>query len=286
MHKVAIIGGTGTLGKELVRQLYQKALITIVSRDELKQQNMKKEYPDCKYIIGDIRDRQALERVFMAGSFDTVFLTAALKHVDVIEHNPLEGIKTNIIGAVNCAEMAQRYMVKNFIFSTTDKAVNPINVYGMTKGIAERYLLSLNEDHTYTKFRCFRWGNVTGSRGAAIHHFVKSLKEKQSANITDKKMTRFWIRIEDAVKYMLDTYESANLSQVVFPDMAAAKIVDVIDVLAELLGVDEYTLREVGIRPGEKIHECMYTSHDFCINSENCRQYTRPELKNLLREFV
>lgn len=286
MRRVAVIGGTGTLGHELVKQMYGKHEITVISRDELKQQNMKKTFPNCKYTIGDIRDRQALERIFMAGSFDVVFLTAALKHVDVIEHNPLEGIKTNILGAVNCAEMAQKYMVKEFIFSTTDKAVSPINVYGMTKGIAERYLLSLNEDKTVTKFHVYRWGNVTGSRGAAIHGFVKTLREEGAAYITDERMTRFWIRIEDAVKFMLDTYEGASIKEVMFPDMAAAKVLDVIEVLGALVGLDEYQLKEVGIRPGEKIHECMFSSHEYCINSENCRQYTKEELVLLLREFV
>ncbi len=284
--KVAIIGGTGTLGKELTRQLYGENEITIVSRDELKQQEMKKLYPSCIYKIGDIRDRQAMDRIFMAGQFETVFLTAALKHVDVIEDNPLEGLKTNILGAANIAETAQQNMVKNVVFSTTDKAVNPINVYGMTKGIAERYMLSLNNDQSYTKFRCFRWGNVLNSRGAALQGFIKTLKKGSTAFITDERMSRFWIRIEDAVSFMLNSYEGASLKEVVFPDMRAAKVMDVIDVLAELLGIPEYEVKEVGIRPGEKIVECMYSSHEYCINSDNCGQYTRDELKALLREMI
>ena len=177
------------------------------------------------------------------------------------------------------------YGVKRFAFSSTDKAVLPINTYGKCKGVSEDYLLSMNV-YKKTRFHVFRWGNVTGSRGAAIHSFVKSLREERKVYITSVDMTRFWIRIEDAVKFFLGSYKSRASDEPFYPEMKAAPIISVCSVLAELLGIDEYETEIVGIRPGEKIHECIYTSHEYCVNSENAPRFTRRELKKLLKEFV
>jgi UDP-N-acetylglucosamine 4,6-dehydratase len=284
MKRTLIIGGTGTLGKELVTQLSVCRDITVFSRDELKQQQMRVEHPRCSYVVGDVRDRQAVYNVMLRGNFDEVYLVAALKHVDVIEANPVESIKTNILGTINVAEAAMTLHVRHVIFSSTDKAVKPINTYGMCKGIAERYLLSLNGGHT--KFSCFRWGNVTGSRGAAIHGFVKSLKRSQSVRLTHREMTRFWIPIADAVYFMINNFETAPIDEVIYPYMKSAKVTDVIRVLANLLFIPQYHTEIVGIRPGEKIHEDMMSSHTSCLNSKNADRFTDEELEDLLEEFV
>jgi UDP-N-acetylglucosamine 4,6-dehydratase/5-epimerase len=284
--KNLIIGGTGTLGTELLRRLTERENdITVFSRDEMKQQALKPEFPGVKWIIGDIRDRAAVDNCLAHGDYDTIFYVAALKHVDVLEENPNEAIKTNILGTVNIAESCLKYRVKNLIFSSTDKAVLPINVYGMSKAVAERYLLNLNK-HGITKFSVFRWGNVLGSRGSAIHGFVQQLLAGKPVNITHTDMTRFWITIGDAVTFILRHFEGAPPDKVLVPPMKACKLVTMIEVLADMLGVREFELNVIGIRPGEKIHECLESNHDYCVRSDTCEQYTKKEIRELLGPIV
>jgi UDP-N-acetylglucosamine 4,6-dehydratase len=281
--KYLIVGGTGTLGSCLVEKLEGNDL-TVFSRDETKQQEMKKRLPHVRYAIGDIRDKQSL-RAVMHG-VDTVFHVAALKHVDVLEHNAGEAIKTNILGTINVAEAAMEAGVQNVVFSSTDKAVLPVNIYGMSKGISERYLLNLNEKQTKTKFSVFRWGNVMGSRGSVVHAFAQSLRELGQVKITDAKMTRFWIHIEDAVDFMLGHYADAPTDRVMIPPMKASKVIDMAQCLAEIMRVKDFSMSFIGIRAGEKIHECLESNHDHCIRSDNCDTYTPKELKALLRRVV
>lgn len=282
-----IIGGTGTLGKALVKQLTHNdpsARIAVFSRGELAQQQMKQEFPKLDYIIGDVRDRNSL-RMAMRG-VRNVFHLAALKHVDVVEDNPMEAIKINVDGTKNVAEIALACDVKRMIFSSTDKAVLPINVYGMTKAISEKYLMSLNHRLGENFAKIYRWGNVIGSRGSAIPNFVRQIQDGKPVQLTNVGMTRFWIRIEDAARFMATTYGELSPSVRLPPDhMKAASVLSVIHAIAEIIG-RKPKIEICGIRPGEKLHECLLSTHELCINSNTCDQYSHKELIDLLEPTV
>jgi FlaA1/EpsC-like NDP-sugar epimerase len=284
--RTVVIGGTGTLGTTIIDSLYGSASqdLVVFSRDELKQQQMKAKYPGVTYVIGDVRD-QASVRDAVRGA-DRVFLVAALKHVDVIEDNPVEAVKTNIIGTINVAEACYAARVQNVVFSSTDKAVLPINTYGMTKGISERYLLGLNSRQMAPRFAVYRWGNVIGSRGSVIHSFADTLRKQGKVFITDPCMTRFWIHIEEAVAFMLSTWREAYFDRVMIPEMRAAKVIDLAEATARALGISNYGIEVVGIRPGEKIHECLESNHDYCVRSDTCNQYSIDELEAMARRVL
>lgn len=275
---IAILGGTGTLGVALTKRLADEKIICF-SRDELKQQELKRTFPNSTYIIGDIRDKSSVK--YAIRDCKAVFHVAALKHVDVLEANPTEAIKTNILGTINVAEAAMECGIPHVIFSSTDKAVLPINTYGMTKAVSERYLLNLNAQQSKTKFSVFRWGNVCSSRGSAIHAFAKTLKESGCVQITDERMTRFLIHIDDAVKFMLDSYETST--DVMIPTMKSATVPEIASAVAEILGKKKYDTVKIGIRPGEKIHECLFSSHDHCVRSDTAERFSRRELIDLIR---
>lgn len=282
MKNILIIGGTGTLGQELLRQLNTDECV-VFSRDELKQHDLRRRYPGLKTVLGDIRNADSLARAM--DGIKTVFHVAALKHVDVLEEHPEEAYATNIVGTINSAQAAIRANVQDFYFTSTDKAVLPINVYGMTKAISERYLLNLNQDKPFsTRFNIFRWGNIVGSRGSAVNLFAKTLKEQGKAYVTDRRMTRFWMRIEDAVNYML-SFNGDN-TKVNFPEMKAAPVLDMVAAIAEVLGVKSYDIEVCGIRPGEKLHECLHSDHDHCVRSDTADRLTIDELKALVRPIV
>lgn len=283
--KHLIIGGTGTLGTALVEKLTTDGHELIVfSRDELKQAEMRRIYPDVRFVLGDIRDRRSFNGT-MKG-VDTVFHVAALKHVDSGEANPVEFIKTNLLGTINVAEAAMEAGAKHVVFSSTDKAVLPINVYGMTKGVSEKYLLSLNGHQTKTKFSVFKWANVLGSRGSVVHTFVQSLKENGGVRITDPRMTRFFVHIDDVVDFMLAQYEDASTTEAMIPPMKAARIMDLAEAIAKLHKIKKFDVSFMGIRPGEKLHEVMISTHDYCMRSDTYEQYTADELETLLRRVI
>lgn len=263
--KYVILGGTGTLGQELTSQILKKGpgnQIVIFSRDELKQKEMASKFKGSPvvFMLGDIRDKDRLEQGLHGAH--TVFHVAALKHVDSMEENPEESVKTNVLGTINVADAAIRCGVKHVVFSSTDKAVDPINVYGMSKGISEKVLFNRNRVQSTTQFSVFRWGNVLGSRGSIIPVFVNQIKNNLPIPLTDKDMSRFWIRIEDAVKFMLLTYEGASSSSVMIPPIRSAFVKDVASTIALLLNKDEPVFQDVGIRKGEKLHEVLRSSHD------------------------
>lgn len=281
--KIVIVGGTGTLGNALVEALTGHELV-VFSRDELKQQQMKAKWPGIRYVIGDIRDKMSLRPV-VAGA-DVVFHVAALKHVDVLEQNPTEAIKTNVLGTINVAEACMEGGVRHVVFSSTDKAVTPINTYGMTKAISERYLLNLNAQQDRTRFSVFRWANVMGSRGSVVHTFAASLRESGEVKITDPRMTRFWLHINDAVRFMLDHYENASLTEVMIPRMKSSTVLELAEATRKAVGVDKMAVSFCGIRPGEKIHETMFSSHDYCLRSDTAERYTEDELVDLIRRSI
>lgn len=277
-----IIGGTGTLGKALIQYLHGLVDITILSRDEHKQQALKKVYPDIRFILGDIKDPGSLDKAFL--NQDAVFHFAALKHVDALEDNPVEAMKTNAIASVNVADMCLKYHVPVCVYSSTDKAVYPINSYGYSKALSEKIFLDYNKHSDYTRFNVYRWPNVIGSQGSAIPFFINKINAGESIPVTDVKMTRFWIKIEEAVQFVLKTYKSGfrQHNTIIYPRLKSASILDVIDVLAEILG-KPYRIHEIGLRPGEKLHECMVADHEGeYLDSLTAIKYTRPELKELL----
>lgn len=277
--KYLILGGTGTLGRALTAELLKHGdtkSIVCFSRDELKQKETEAFFKSKKlsFRIGDIRDSGAVGCA-MTG-VDAVFHVSALKHVDTIEANPEESVKTNVLGTMNVANAAISLGVPQVVFSSTDKAVAPVNVYGMCKGISERILLGHNKTQTRTKFSVYRWGNVAGSRGAAPHYFAKTLQEEKRAYVTDAEMTRFWIRIEDAVKFMITTYQESD--GIMVPPMKSSKVTDMVEAIARLKGVSEYETKIVGLRPGEKIHESILPD----LHSSDGPFYTVPELMELV----
>jgi len=278
-----IIGGTGTLGRELIRQLRIRKTteITVLSRDECKQQQLVKDFPGVHCIIGDVRDRESL-RPAVEGA-DAVFHVAAMKHLDVVEKNPEQALLTNVQGTFNVAKACEDAKVKWVAFSSTDKAVEPVNIYGHTKAICERYLLARNNRRPDgPRYSVYRWGNVLGSRGSVVHTFADALKKSKPIPMTDHRMTRFWINIEDAVRYMLETFRDAKADKVMVPEMKAATVVDLAKAVAYVLGVSNQGFERIGPRKGEKLHESLKPG----LTSDAVDHYTPRELVEIVRRAL
>lgn len=281
---IVLVGGTGTLGRELARQLQNSAnCITVFSRDEFKQHEMRKEFPQINYVLGDVRDRESLSSVMRGAS--AVFLLAAIKHVDAAENNPLEALKTNCLGAVNVAQAAMLAGVCHVIYSNTDKAVLPITTYGYTKAFAQNYLLSLN-GKSATRYSAYSWGNIAASRGSVIPHFVAALLKGLPVPITDIRMSRFWLKIEDAANFMLMTYRSAPLDRCMIPPVKGATIARIVEAIASILGVKDYKIEIIGIRGTEKLYEVLESEHSGCLRSDTCPQFGDEELRRFLMPIV
>lgn len=283
-----VIGGTGTLGRAVISRLSKDPENRIIcfSRDELKQKQLVAEFPDVECVLGDIRDKDAVRSIF-SRACDVAWLVAALKHVDSLEMNPLEAVKTNIDGVNNVARCALMRHVPNVIFSSTDKAVLPVNVYGMTKAIGERILLNFNEQlgRSATKFTVFRWGNVIGSRGSFIHIIVDHIRRNEAIPITHISMTRFLIDIDEAVEFMMTNYDKPPFDRPKIPAMKACSMIDLVHAVQEIMG-SKVPIKMVGLRPGEKIHECIESNHDFCVRSDTAEQFTHKELVDKVRPIV
>jgi UDP-N-acetylglucosamine 4,6-dehydratase len=283
---ILIVGGTGTLGNELTRQLSSNHRVSIFSRDELKQQEMRRRFPDCRFILGDIRDRLSIRHALNISEPEAVYHVAALKQVDTCEANPGQCIETNVNGTVTLADECIARKVPFLAFSSSDKACLPINIYGQCKAVSERFLLGSNLMQNRTRFSVFRWGNVVGSRGSAIPFFIKCLKDGRSVPITDLNMTRFWVSIEEAAMFFSSNIKTAPLDMPIFPDMKACTVIRVVESLGRLLQVGKCQFHEVGIRAGEKIHETIHTSHEGCVRSDTAPQFSDGELDNLLEPVV
>lgn len=281
-----ILGGTGTLGKELIKRLHKDNDVLVISRDEHKHQALKKQFPKVKFALGDIRNIES-SRLFFKDK-DVVFHVAALKHVDYLEDNPMESLQTNTLASFNIANICIENNIKHCVFSSTDKAVYPINTYGFSKALSEKIFLHFNTIQNKTKFKVYRWPNVIGSTGSALPYFIKLLKEGSKIPVTDARMTRFWIKIDEAVDFVLYSFqkEHPNITQI-YPKLKSASLLKVIDVLAEMLEV-KYTIHEIGMRKGEKLHEDMTFEHEYGgkISSNSCYQYTRDELKELFKDLI
>jgi UDP-N-acetylglucosamine 4,6-dehydratase len=259
---ILITGGTGSLGKALIDSLLktQARRIVVFSRDELKQYNLRQDLdndPRLRWFLGDIRDSERLVRALHG--VDYVFHTAALKQVDTGEYNPMEFIKTNVLGSQNVIDASIATGVKKVVALSTDKASSPVNLYGATKLTADKLFVAANNySHTYgTNFSVVRYGNVMGSRGSVIPFFEKMANEGKSIPITDLRMTRFWISIDSAVKFVLDSLEMMKGGELYVPKIPSMRIVDLAKAVAP-----HSELVEVGLRPGEKLHEEMISMDD------------------------
>jgi UDP-N-acetylglucosamine 4,6-dehydratase len=254
---ILVTGGTGSFGKKFIEIMlaeYQPAKLIVFSRDELKQHEMRVsgfDYPNLRYFIGDVRDQLRLKRA-MHG-VDLVVHAAALKQVPACEYNPMEAIKTNILGSSNVIEAALESGVKKVMALSTDKAVNPVNLYGTTKLAAEKLFIQSNAyaAGTSTRFSCVRYGNVVGSRGSVVPIFLKQ-RQNGKLTITDTRMTRFWLTLEQGVRFVIRCTEQMYGGEVFVPKIPSTKIVDLARVIAP-----EAELEVVGIRPGEKLHEVL-----------------------------
>jgi UDP-N-acetylglucosamine 4,6-dehydratase len=254
---VLVTGGTGSFGKKFIEIMlaeYQPAKLIVYSRDELKQHEMRVagfEHPSLRYFIGDVRDQLRLERA-MHG-VDIVIHAAALKQVPACEYNPMEAIKTNILGSSNVIDAALNTSVKKVMALSTDKAVNPVNLYGATKLAAEKLFVQSNAyaAGTATRFSCVRYGNVVGSRGSVIPIFIKQ-RQNGKLTITDTRMTRFWLTLEQGVRFVIRCSEQMYGGEVFVPKIPSTKIIDLARVVAP-----EAEIEVIGIRPGEKLHEVL-----------------------------
>lgn len=260
---ILITGGTGSLGKALVKELLENSKvrrIAIFSRDELKQHNFRNEIGDdsrLRWFIGDVRDLDRLKRALH--NVDYVIHAAALKQVDTGEYNPMEFIKTNVLGSQNVIDASIEAGVKRVVALSTDKASSPINLYGATKLTADKLFVAANNySHSYgTTFSVVRYGNVMGSRGSVIPYWSQLASEGRSLLITDFRMTRFWISIEEAVRFVLDSLEMMTGGELYVPRIPSMRISDL--ALAVAPGAN---LEEIGMRPGEKLHEEMISADD------------------------
>lgn len=285
MADFVLIGGSGTLGRELTRQILagKKGSVLCFSRGEHAQKRLAAEFPEVDCQIGDVRDPGAVREALRGAG--VVMLLAAIKHVDVAEKNPLEAMKTNVIGAVNVAEEAIEYGIKHVVFSNTDKSCLPITTYGYTKALAQNYLLQQN-GKGFTKFSSFCWGNIVGSQGSAIPIFVEKLLTGTPVPVTDARMSRFWLKIEDVARFMLESYEKASLTAPMIPPVRGAKVVSVVASIARILGIKNYEIETIGARGTEKIYEVLESSHVKCLRSDNCKQFSDAELDGFLRPVV
>ena len=260
---ILITGGSGSLGKALVSKLLSTTKvrrIAVYSRDELKQFHMRQDFKNderLRWFLGDIRDSARLARALH--KVDFVIHAAALKQVDTGEYNPMEFIKTNVLGSQNVIEASIDAGVTKVIALSTDKASSPINLYGATKLTADKLFIAANNySQSYgTNFSVVRYGNVMGSRGSVIPYFQNLAQQGKPITITDKRMTRFWISLDEAVKFVLDSFEIMKGGELYVPKIPSMKILDLAKAIAP-----EGDIVEIGVRPGEKLHEEMISAED------------------------
>lgn len=257
---ILVTGGTGSFGKKFIKRVleYDVKKVIVFSRDELKQYEMAQEFKDSRirFFIGDVRDKDRLYRAF--DGVDIVIHAAAMKHVGACEYNPFEAVKTNIHGAQNIIEAAIDKGVQKVIALSTDKACSPVNLYGATKLASDKLFIAANSyaGSKNTRFSVVRYGNVVGSRGSVVP-FFKKMRRTGKLPITDERMTRFWITLEQGVQFVLDNLGRMYGGEIFIPKIPSMKVTDLAEAIAP-----ECDLEFVGIRPGEKLHEAMITEDD------------------------
>ncbi|GAA2704061.1 UDP-N-acetylglucosamine 4,6-dehydratase (inverting) [Micromonospora olivasterospora] len=260
---ILITGGTGSFGRTFLRHILAEAdpaRVVVFSRDELKQYELRQQLgddPRLRWFVGDVRDRQRLTRAMHGVEY--VVHAAALKQVDTAEYNPSEFIATNITGSQNVVDAAIDAGVRKVIALSTDKASSPINLYGATKLVGDKLFVSANHyaAHHPTRFAVVRYGNVVGSRGSVVPLFRRLAAEGRSLPVTDKRMTRFWITLDQAVRFVVDSFDQMRGGELFVPRIPSMRIMDLVAAVAP-----DATTHEVGIRPGEKLHEEMIAPDD------------------------
>lgn len=266
---VLITGGTGSWGNELTRQLLKAGVkhIVIFSRNEFAQFTMKQKFQDerLQFVIGDVRDLDQLN--YAMQDIDIVFHLAALKHIPVCELYPMETVKTNILGVENIIKSAIAQKVQKVINVSSDKATYPLNIYGMAKAIGEKLIINANKLSS-TQFVCVRGGNVLGSNGSVVPVFIKSVTEEHKIRITDKRMTRFFLSLPEAISLLLVASNTSISGGIFVMKMPACRITDLADVIIDYICTKEnieplnVTIEEIGMRPGEKIHEVLINEYE------------------------
>lgn len=259
---VLVTGGTGSFGKKFVEIMlreYGPRKLIIFSRDELKQHEMRAaglDDPSLRYFIGDVRDQQRLERAFTGVT--VVVHAAALKQVPACEYNPFEAIQTNINGGKNVIEAAINRGVRRVVALSTDKAVNPINLYGATKLCAEKMFVQANAyaGAQDTRFSCVRYGNVVGSRGSVVPIFMEQRK-RGKITLTDPRMTRFWITLDQGARFVIRCLEQMHGGEIFVPKIPSMKLLDMAEAVAP-----DCEIECIGIRPGEKLHEVLLSEDE------------------------
>lgn len=273
--KILIIGGTGTVGKCLIKELikYEPKVVRVFSRDEYKQFNMQhsdivKQYPDFRFLIGDVRDYERVERAM--NGIDIVFNLAAMKHVSSCEYNPTEAIKTNVEGMENVIKAAIKHDLECVLFTSSDKAISPTNTYGATKMLAEKLVQAANftKGATQPKFIAVRFGNIMGSRGSVIPLFKKQILEKGKITITDPNMSRFMMSSTEAVRLMMKSCERSKGGEVFVLKMPVVNLKDLSEVVIEETckkfdkKIEDVKIEVIGNRPGERLYEELMTREE------------------------
>jgi len=265
--RILITGGTGSWGQTLTRLMLEKhnpKEIIIFSRGELQQVLMQRKFknPKIKYIIGDVRDYEAVK--FATKNVDYIFHMAALKHVPICEDQPQEAIKTNVTGTTNVVNAAIENRVKKVIDVSTDKAVEPLNLYGMTKAVGEKLIIQANDLTDHTKFVCVRGGNVMGSNGSVIPYFIEQIRSGGPVTITDLRMTRFFLTLEEAIGLLFKAAEESIGGETFVMNMPACYIKDVANILIDVYG--DAKIVEMGSKPGEKLDEMLISKHEAVMS--------------------
>jgi len=259
---VLVTGGTGSFGRAFVEVMLRDCRprrLVVFSRDELKQHEMRcggLEHPSLRYFLGDVRDRERLRRAF--DGVDVVVHAAALKQVPACEYNPSEAVRTNVDGAQNLVDAAIDCGVKKVLALSTDKAVNPVNLYGATKLCAEKLIVQGNSysGGQHTRLSCTRYGNVLGSRGSVVSLFRRQ-RSAGKVTITDRRMTRFWLTLERAVRFVIDCIQEMHGGEVFVPRIPSMRITDLAEAIAPSCETEI-----IGIRPGEKLHETLVSREE------------------------
>ncbi|WP_378950633.1 UDP-N-acetylglucosamine 4,6-dehydratase (inverting) [Pelosinus sp. sgz500959] len=266
---ILVTGGTGSFGKKFIKTVlekYKPKKVIVFSRDELKQFEMQQEFSDSvmRYFIGDVRDAERLKQAF--NGVDYIIHAAALKQVPAAEYNPMECVKTNINGAQNVINAAIENNVEKVIALSTDKAANPINLYGATKLVSDKLFVAANNvvGDCRTRFSVVRYGNVVGSRGSVVPFFQKLISNGEEVlPITDMKMTRFWITLPQGVEFVMKSFQRMQGGEIFVPKIPSSKIIDLATAIAP-----DMPIKVIGIRPGEKLHEIMCPIDDSHLTLE------------------
>lgn len=261
---ILITGGTGSWGQELTSELlnkYSPKEIRIFSRGEFAQVQMERKFNNNKlnFIIGDVSDYESLE--FAMQGVDYVFHLAALKHVPVCERQPHEAIKTNVFGTINVVKLASKYKIKKVIDVSTDKAVDPLNVYGTTKALGEKIIINAN-NLSETSFVCIRSGNVIGTNGSIIPFWKDQIKNQKKITITDENMTRFFLTLKQAITLLLKAAEISERGETIVLKMPALFLKDLKQVMIKSIGNNDIKEEIIGLRAGEKLHEVLISKDE------------------------